>query len=123
MEIFTGDYALKGDVWLTVKGLESIWFGVDAGSRAIEYSRTQDGTRFSLSTDHASTFHPGAPLCRRPFHRYSAAGGRLSSWEGRDLSILDLMDQSAQGLRFVPREPRRLPQRSLQILVSGIPTG
>jgi hypothetical protein len=71
-------------------------FGLEWTSWAVppNTSQEQDGTRFSFSLDHASTPHPGAALCRRSFHRDSAAGGRLGGGKGRDLTILDLMDQS-----------------------------
>jgi hypothetical protein len=71
-------------------------FGLEWTSWAVppNTSQEQDGTRFSFSPDHASTPHPDAALCRRSFHRDSAAGGRLGGREGRDLTILDLMDQS-----------------------------
>src|SRR5688572_21386643 len=103
-------------------GRKSFWFGVGVVGRAIEHLPKTG--RYPLPVQHGPRVHStlGAALCRRPFHRDSAAGGRLGGGEGRDLTILDLMDQSTQGLRFVLREPRRLPQRSLQILVAGIPT-
>jgi hypothetical protein len=73
---------------------KSFWYRVDVVGRAIEY--LPNTGRHPIPFQHgprASTPHPGAALCRRPFHRDSAAGGRLSGGEGRDLTILDLVDE------------------------------
>ena len=97
--------------------LKSRWFGVDVVGRAIEHFPKTG--RHPIPVQHRPHAHSilGAALCCRPFHRDSAAGGRLGGGEGRDRTILDLVNQSTQRLRFVLCEPRGLPQRALQVPV------